>query len=224
MKFIIDIILVVIILISAFVGAKKGFTKIFLSVVAFLLAVYLAYSFSPIVAEFIQTKFVAPKITESISTSIGNGTEQLKDAIPDIVVANADKLGIDINSFVNSSAEASADNALLIAEDFVTTHVNPIMIKAISAIAAILLFLILSAVLNIVARIINKIIKASPANAFNKFGGFALGCINGLIFVAAFCLILSVILSFNGNGFLIFNSENVDNSFFYNFFTKLLFK
>ena len=224
MKFIIDIIIVAIIIFSVLIGAKKGFMKIFLSVVAFLLSVYLAYSFSPIVAEFVQTKFVAPKITESISESIGTGTEKIREAIPSIVLNNADKVGVDIDSFINTASNSTTDSALEIAENFVETHVNPLMIKAISAVAAIVLFLVLSALLSLVAKIINKIIKSSPADSFNKFGGALLGAVNGLIFAAALCLIISVILNFSSDGFLIVNSENANNSLFYNFFIKLLYK
>lgn len=224
MKFIIDIIIVAVIIISMLIGAKKGFMKIFLSVVAFLLSVYLAYSFSPIVAEFVQTKFVAPKITESICESVGTGTEKIREAIPSIVLNNADKVGIDVDNFINTASNSTSDSALDIAENFVETHVNPLMIKAISAVAAIILFLILSALLSLVAKVINKIIKSSPANSFNKFGGALLGAVNGLIFAAALCLIISVILNFSSDGFLVFNSENANNSFFYNFFIKLLYK
>ncbi len=224
MKFIIDIIIVAIILISVLIGAKKGFTKIFLSVVAFLLSVYLAYSISPVVAEYIQTKFVAPKITTSISESIGTGAEKLKESIPSIVLNNADKVGVDIDNFVNTASNSSTESALEVAENFVVTYVNPLMIKAISAIAAIILFLILSAILSFVAKIINKIIKASPADSLNKFGGALLGAVNGLVFAAALCLIISVILNFSNDGFLIFNSENANNSFFYSFFMRLLYK
>lgn len=224
MKFIIDIIVVAIVLLCAIIGAKKGFMKIFLTVAAFLVAVYLSYSISPIAAEFVQTKFIAPKVTESIAQSLNDGSEQLKDAVPNIVIKNADKLGFDLDALISSSKDSAEEKLNETANNFVVTYVNPVMIKSISAVAAILLFLILSAVLNVIAKIINKMIKASPAGSFNRFGGALLGCVNGIVFAAAFCLILSAVLSFNSDGFLMFNSETADNSYFYGLFTEFLYK
>lgn len=224
MKFIIDIVIIALILLCTIIGAKKGLMKILLSVVAFLVAVYLSYSFSPVVAEFVQTRFISPKITQTISENLYEGSEKIEDALPNFVLKNSDKLGFELDTLVNSVHDSANDVIDAKAESFVNTHVNPPMIKAISAIAAIIMFLILSFVLNILARMINRIIKTSPASGFNKVGGALLGCVNGLVFAAAFCLILSLVFSFNNDGFFVFSKEAADNSFFYGLFSGFLHK
>lgn len=224
MRFVIDIIVLVLVLISTVIGAKKGFVRIFLSVAAFLAAVYLSFAISPVIADFFQTKLISPKLTQTVSDGIISGTDSLDELLPSFVVDNSDVIAVEFDNLFKSSRNLSDDVIREKTSVYVENYVNPIMIEMLSSVVAIILFLLLSAILNLIAKIINKVIKISPAKTLNKFGGIVLGCLNGFIFAAAFCLVLSIILNFDNDGFFVFTNEAAEKSYFYGLFNGFLHK
>ena len=74
---IIDVVVILFIAISAFIGYKKGLSDIIINIIGIIVALILAFSFKGVVADFIESKTgIASTLKESISTSIKNSAEE----------------------------------------------------------------------------------------------------------------------------------------------------
>lgn len=219
MKYIIDIILALIILISAFIGYKKGFIKLLLPVITFALAIYLSFTFSPKVSEFISQKYIEPSIVSAMQEKVNGVAEEGKNKANAILSFVTQKVGLDIDSAIDGAVNSNEA-----AQNITRNSIMPVLKKPIHSVVALVLFLVLSLVLGILARMLNKIIKASPVGLINQLGGVCVGTAGGIVFTVIFCIVFYLILNFNENGFLIFTKENLKSSYLYNYIIGFLFK
>ncbi len=224
MKFIIDIILALIILISAFIGYKKGFFKLVLPVVTFVLAIYLSFTFSPKVADFLNQKYIEPSIVSAVEEKISGAAENGKNKADDFISSVSKKIGLDLENVFDLSVNENPEVIHETAQNIVNDSIMPVLEKPIYSIVSLVLFLLFSLVLGIVARLLNKMIKAGAVGTLNQLGGVCLGAAGGIVFIAILCVILYLIINVTENGFLIFTKENLENSYLYNFVITLLFK
>ncbi len=216
----IDIIIVALIGLCILLGFKKGFMKTILPVIAFFLSVFLAYTLATPAASFVSQSFVEPKLTQSITDGLNQGADSVKELLPDYLLNNADRIGLDLSVLDTAGSGGAAHEEL--AKQIVTERVRPGLIKSLSAVCAIVLFLVLSAVLGILARFIGKTFNLLPLKGLNHLAGGALGFINGLVLSAFLCAIITAILTFKPDGWLIFTRSNADGSLFFRYFNDLL--
>lgn len=205
-----DIILVAVILISVIIGMKKGAMKVILSLVAFVVAAYLAYTLSSPFATFINNKFVEPAVIRSVDSAITDTTQSIEDALPDFIADNADVLGINLNA-----------DSIINASDFVQSTVSPMVIKIVSSVAMFVIFIILAIVLNFVASLANKIIKVSFLGGLNKLLGGVFGALTGCIIIFVICFALKYAVYLSGDDAKLISKEILDNSLLYRFFTGI---
>ena len=92
MGIILDLIVLAIIVIFAFLSAKKGFVRTLIELVGFFLAIFIASSISPAISNGVYDKFIEPAIVDSVDniqiedSVIGNVTVSgTEDYIPDFV-------------------------------------------------------------------------------------------------------------------------------------------
>ncbi len=209
---ILDGIFVLIIIIGIVFGIKRGAVKIVFSLIAFVLAAYLAYFFSTPLATFINGKFIAPSVSSDIYEAVRNG-ENPADTLPGYITENAEKLGVDLNDLQLTSV-ISEDSVI----SFVNSKISPIVISVLSTIFIIILFIAFSILLNLFVNLFNKLIKCSFVGGLNSFLGAIFGALNGLVITAVICLIISLTMKY---GFIYpFNitEETVKSSFFYSIF------
>lgn len=217
MSFALDLILVVIFAAFVFTAVKKGFVLSLLEFVAVILALVLAYSFSPKVAEAAYDGFVEESIIEVIETKIDENvsltetatqTQVLLDAIPDFLITSAESMGVSIDSIKSEIADSdfTSEN---IATQLVQKIAKPIIIGALTAQAFILLAVIFIFVLKILAQFIAKIFKLPILKTLNKSLGGVLGACKGLIVVIFICTILTVFFASGDNEL----ADAVNNSF-----------
>ncbi len=219
MKFIIDIVLALIILISAFIGYKKGFIKLLLPVITFALAIYLSFAFSPKVSNFVCQKYIEPAVVSAVEEKINGVAEEGKSKANVILSFVAEKTGFDIDSAIDNTVNTGEA-----AQTITKNNVMPALKKPVQSVVTLVLFLVLSIVLGVLARMVNKIIKASPVGLINQLGGVCVGAAGGIVLTVILCVVVYLIFNFNENGFLIFTKENLKSSYFYNYIIGFLFK
>lgn len=186
-----DIFVLAVILVSGYLGFKKGFMLSLLKLVSFFIAVIVAVKFSPLVAKILAGTFIFTKIKSGIydklmlqqeghmsaanegaaatAESVVDGLklpEFLKDLISDKVVGNMPNVGelIDYASIVDKISDVLAN--------FI-----------ISIISVILLYIIARIALIFAKSIIKKVSKLPVLKQADKLGGFAFGAVEGLLTV-----------------------------------------
>ncbi len=205
-----DLILIAVILISVFIGVKKGAMKVILSLLAFVVAAYLAYTLSTPFATFINNSFIQPAVIKSVDSAITNTTESIEDALPDFIADNADVLGININA-----------DSIINAEEFVQNTISPSVVKIVSSFSMFIIFIILAIVMNFVATLVNKIIKVSFLGGINKLLGGVFGAITGCVIIFVICFALKYAVYLSGDEAKLISKEVLDKSFLFRLFTGI---
>ena len=197
LHFIIDIILIVVFAGCIIDGRKKGFVKMILSVVATVIALFIAKEYAEPVANWINESFVHGRIVESISRaisdSVGSGAAAIANALPDYIVRAAEAIGL-------SAKEITADlgsnvTSVQAAEQICTAVEGAFIVPAIKIVSFFIIFAIGSAVLNFAASFINGIFKLPLIKSVNKLLGAILGGVKGLIAVLIIGLVFWLISS-----------------------------
>ncbi len=172
MGIIIDIVLIAIIILSAFLGYKKGLVKLGAKLVAGIIAIILTLIVYKPVSNFVIAH-----------TSID---EKIEEAI----VENT-------NSYLNN--EDNKDNVVInhVGNEMLPGESRKIAEGAVYAITALVLFLIVKIILSIVISLMDFIANLPILKQFNEVGGIIYGGIRGIIIVFICILLMGVITKVN---------------------------
>lgn len=205
-----DLLLLIIIVVGIFIGAHKGAIKIFLSFIAIIVAAYLAHFLSTPTAVFVNNTFFEPKIVNAVENSVNSSTESIKEALPDFIINNSERLGIDLDT-----------NNIIDADKFVNESVSPIIEDAVSGILQFVLFIILAIVLNLCVKLINKLVKGSFLTKPNKFFGGVFGAATGVVIIIVLLMLCERTCEISGKGLWIISETTLNQSYIYNFYTGI---
>ncbi len=203
MSIILDVILLAIFVAFILVAAKKGFVLTFLELIAVVVALIVSYQLSPVVAQATYDKVVEPKIIETVeqkideTVDISATSEQatvIIDSIPKFMVKYAASVGVDTEEIKEkiSSEELSSEN---IAIQLTQRIAQPIAIGALTVIFFLLISAVLLFVLRLLAQLLSKSIKIPIMKKTNSVLGGVIGACKGLLVVIFICTILDFLFS-----------------------------
>ena len=194
MGILIDIILVAIVVISAFLGYKKGLVELGAKLIAGLVAIILTIIiFKPIGNVIIK------------NTSID-------EKIENVILENT-KNFIDENSQVsdNKYIQSASDNAVTeVKENILPEQARNIAVNVVYVASAIIIFIVSKIVLSIIITLANAVASLPILKQFNEIGGLLYGIIRGAIISFILILIIGTVAKMNHNGTL---SKDVENTF-----------
>ena len=189
MNYAIDIIIVLIVLFSAILAAKKGFVKTLIEFAGFLLAVFVAFSFSNVAADYVYNNMIEPVAIESISTAIENAEDDILNSVPSYISFLAEKGGLTNESILNAGGTSSLEIATTISNN----AIEPISINLLRFLASILIFVILLIVVKILAKFLNSLFKGVIFGTANKMLGAVLGAAKGFVYSVVFSLLCALL-------------------------------
>ncbi len=214
MKFLLDLIMVLILILCVIIGYRKGFFKVILSLAVYLLSAYFSWLLSGPIGGLIYDKMMQPKIVESVSAALEKAGTVTAEALPTAVRGAAGLLGVNLNSVLSDAAGSQTAQQI-------SDLLRPTVVQPLKMLLTVLLFLILSLVLGVVAKMLNKLIRVSFLGGINHFFGAVAGLGNGLVFCCLFCLLCSFLVSFTENGFAFITEDALKNSYFYGILSKI---
>lgn len=194
MGIIIDIVIITIIILSAFLGYKKGLvklgTRLFAGIIAIILTIIL---YRPLGGLIINNTSIDEKIENTI-------TENTTSFI------NENTQGIDIitNQIKNEILPEEAKN---ISQNVIYT------------ITSILLFIIIKITLSIIIALLDFVADLPILKQFNEVGGIIYGLIRGIIIVCIFIFIIGAYLKINPQSTL---NNSIDDTYLTNFIYKTI--
>lgn len=172
MGIVIDIILVAIILLSAFLGYKKGLvklgTKLFAGIIAIILTIII---YKPVSEMIINNTSIDEKIEDAIiqnTTNIIQENEQIQNNITNQLESN----------ILPEQAENIAKNVVY-------------------AITAIVLFIVVKIILGIIISLMDFVANLPILKEFNEIGGIIYGIVRGLLIVCICILLMGVYSKIN---------------------------
>ncbi len=233
MSIALDVLILIIVLINIILSAKRGFVKTIIEVVGFVAAIILSVTASGPLANVTYDKVIEPsviKIVEETAAASDETTQgNLQDmadsiwsSLPEFVKNSTESSGISKETFIDKIEIDTTDTVTAIATKTSQTIAKPIITKVLSAFYAVVLMIVLLVVVKIIAKIINPLFNFSIIGKANHTLGGVLGLIKGILVSMVFCVVVSLIVSFTGAGFLCFTEEAIDGSFIFSKIVSLL--
>ena len=220
MHLIIDLILIGVILFCVVSSAKKGFVRTFVEVAGLVVAVVVAFTVSRPLANVTYDKIIEPSVVKAIGEEAVLSADETADKIwestPAFLRGNASKEDIEaaISDFTKDGAEGSAAS---ISQNVV----KPIVASVLSTLYTVVLIIPLLIIVKLLARVLNRIFSISLVGRLNKLLGAAIGLLKGFAFALIICKIIMLIISFTDSGIWIFNIENIEKTYIFNFLTNV---
>lgn len=194
MGIVIDIILVLIVALSAFLGYKKGLVelgaKLFAGIIAIVITLII---YKPVGNIVIKNTSIDEKIENTILEKTTNV--------------------IDENSKIsdNKYIQDVSDNAVSqVKEEVLPEQARNIAVNVVYGATALILFIISKIVLSIVISLANAVASLPILKQFNEIGGFLYGLVRGAIISFVLILVIGTVAKLNPNGSL---SKNVESTY-----------
>ena len=220
MSLLLDTIIILIVLFFVVLSAKKGFVRTLIEVVGFVAAIVIAFTISTPIAEVAYDTFVYPSISEIVDESGKNSIDDAANAVwedlPDFFTESS-FLKVSKDNATEIAKDEFSDNSGSIAKSISDSMVKPTAVKLISVFISFALVLVLLFLAKILAKYVNKLFTFSIVGDINKILGGVLGIVKGAAIAVVFCLIISLILSFTKDGFLIFTYDAINSSYIFKF-------
>ena len=179
MGIVIDIIIILFILASAFFGYKKGLISLAINILAFIIAMVVTLLlYKPIGNIIINNTTVDEKLQQMIQTKI---EEFMKN---------------DDSKDSSSELIESAKNGLL------PDTSKSLSINIIYGITLIVLFIIIKICLLLVNSLANQVAKFPIIKQFNEIGGVLYGLLRGIIITYVILMVIQLVVILNPNGAL----------------------
>lgn len=196
MGIIIDIILIAIVILSAFLGYKKGLVKLGAKLFAGIIAIILTIIvYKPVSGMIIKNTNIDDKIKATIIQNTKNVIDKKTQTKNDIT-----------NQLENNILPEQAEN---IAKNIVY------------AVTAVVLFVVVKIILSIVISLMNSIANLPLLKQFNEVGGIAYGLVRGVLISAICILLMGAYTKINPENSL---SEQIQNTYLTKMIYEKVFK
>ena len=194
MGIVIDIILVLIVALSAFLGYKKGLVelgaKLFAGIIAIVITLII---YKPVGNIVIKNTSIDEKIENTIL-----------EKTPNVIDENSK---ISDNKYIQDAS----DNAVSqVKEEVLPEQARNIAVNVVYGATALILFIVSKIVLSIVISLANAVASLPILKQFNEVGGFLYGLVRGAIISLVLILVIGTIAKLNPNGSL---SKNVESTY-----------
>ncbi len=229
MGYILDIILVVIIIVSVVYGAKKGFFKSLTSLLSGIASLFVAYTFTPPLSNYIKDTFILDKVAKSLAKTFASiaesGTGSSESAAYDLTALFEDSQFADVVKRAGLSvqyfAETFTDNTYDAVETCAYAVAEPLS-KAVSEILAFsILFVVAFVVFKVLTSVVGLLFKLPILKDIDKNLGVIFGALCALFFVWVFAMSAdSLFGALSAIAPSSFGSDITDNSILLGFFAK----
>lgn len=225
MNFVIDLIVLAIIIITAFLSSKYGFVRTLIEIVGFVLIIFIVNASSTAIAEKIYDTTIESKITEAtkeISQDSADSSQIFYDKLPKFIKDSDGIFGFDAEKIKDDFGENINDGVKTAAQKVSTDVIKPVVLKPLGLLVSIVMFFVLSAVVKILAKLINELVHHSFAKGLNQKLGVIIGIPKGIFIAVLFIAFIIAITNFYNPGIWFFTKQNVDASITAKIVGKLL--
>ena len=227
MSLVIDVILLAILFTAVIVGYKKGFIKISVVAIGFVVSFILAITLSTTVANYTYDTFLQEKMVDTVNSTL---TKQGDVAI-DTAVENAfssDKMIIKMAKICDVTADdikanvsAETDGITTVSQYIEGEVIRPTMTFMLRVVFMILLFILCSVLFNILSNLLSKTFSLTVAKKADPVLGGILGLFIGIVIIFISTILLDTVISLFPDGFIGISSATRDGSYVYRFVNSI---
>lgn len=201
MGIVIDIVLIIIIILSAFFGYKKGLVKLGAKLLAGIIAIILTLViYKPVTNIIIKQTNIDEKIENIIIEKTTNAIDE--------------KTQISDNKYVQETTNNITNQ---IQEDVVPKQARNISEKIVYISTILILFIAIKLILTIIISLADTIAKLPILKQFNEIGGLAYGIIRGIIIACICVILLGIFIKIKPN-------QKIEDNIKETYITKFIYK
>lgn len=213
-----DIVSLIVIVVFAIIGAKKGAAKVFFNLLSYVAAFVASVLLSHFLAEIVYNAFLKQTITDNITSvindaSVTTASEKAAEFLSTLPAFFA-------NAF--SYFGTSADSFTAMFTDSAVSGIEAVVMTPIVGIISLILFIILFAVLLFVFKklfgAIAKLFRLPLINVADTIVGLVFGILEGILAVYIMAFLIRLIIPLTGGDVLFFNETYVADSVFFSLF------
>lgn len=223
MSYILDGIIILIIILFVFLSAKKGFVRTLIEAVGFIAAIIVAFTFSSPIASTVYDKIIQPSVVKTVENVADKSSARATSAVDAVwekmptFITESSFFNLSKEGITNTVETQATNDSIQLAQNISEAFVKPVTTKLLSVLISVILTVALLFVIKLLAKYINKLFSFSVIGNINKTLGGVLGIIKGAAVAVIFCLIISLILSFTKDGFLIFTYDAIHSSYIFKY-------
>lgn len=176
MRIIVDVIILIIMALSIFIGYKRGLIKCAINVLSFIIAIILVIILTNPVSNFIIDN---TQIDDNIKTSIASNLHFENDEKVELDEENSSTPEV-VRNYINNTVLSSTKDA---ANNVTETVAENITVMIIKVGVAIILYIVIRIALLFVKVLSNIVEKIPLIKQFNEVGGIIYGIFSGIIFL-----------------------------------------
>ena len=202
MSLLLDVVILLLVGVSIFIGIKRGFIRSIMGIVVVIAAIIGSIHFSPALSSVLHDGFIEKSVTEQVQGAIESLTsdveaidihklfEEKPQAFTDILETFDIKIE-DVEAFF----EQQKDNASATLEKDVAGYIAAPLAKTLSNAAAFcILFVGITVVLGVALWLLALVVKLPILNTANKLLGAAFGAVLGLVLAWGFSVGFNALL------------------------------
>ncbi|MBQ3817418.1 MAG: CvpA family protein [Clostridia bacterium] len=221
MSIVIDVLILAIIIICAYISAKHGFVRSVIEIAGFLAAVWITFLVASPMANYCYDKFIHKEIVNSATDAAESYGEKssnaIWDSLPEVIKNNSERIGISSEDFIEKTVSGISSGAKSSVEAASKEIIKPVIVKVLGLLFSVIILIILMIIVKFLAKLLNKLFSFSIVGKLNRMLGGIAGAAKGVIVAFAFCLVISLIISFTKNGIFFFTEENIDKTVIFKF-------
>ena len=221
----IDIAIVIILAVVVWRSAVHGFMRTAIEIVGYVLAAVISISFANVAADKVYDSMVRPAVIKSVEECIadaGTSTDKQVDEIwenmPSFVTKTADLFVSkeEMKTQIRRSYNKNIDTVSTVVADLV----KPVTINLVRLLVSAISFLILMALVKLLAYNINKFFNLPILNGVNATLGGVIGFVKGAVVICILTFIIKIVVDSMGS-FWIFKRELIDTTYIFRYVYNL---
>lgn len=220
MSILIDIAVIALIAVFAFIGYRKGLVKTLLNFAGVFIALIAAFYIASPLSSFVFDTFFIDRIHNGVNKAIVNSAADTVTgavaAVPDYIKKGAKALDINVEKVISDSdPESGVSFAEDVAETITQKVARPIVTRLLAIILFIILFVLLRVLIKVIANALNLVARLPGLNLANRTLGAVIGFAEGLLIAYVYCFAIMQIADIKGGSFLGVSMDTLSDTYIF---------
>ena len=220
MSILIDIAVIALIAVFAFIGYRKGLVKTLLNFAGVFIALIAAFYIAIPLSSFVFDTFFSDRIHNGVNKAIVNSAADTVTgavaAVPDYIKKGAKALDINVEKVISDSdPESGVSFAEDVAETITQKVARPIVTRLLAIILFIILFVLLRVLIKVIANALNLVARLPGLNLANRTLGAVIGFAEGLLIAYVCCFAIMQIADIKGGSFLGVSMDTLSDTYIF---------
>ena len=189
-----------------FYTCRKGFVRVALGLVSFILALIIAAAFAPMLQNALYTGMIGPSLTRTVEERVSSISTSDEPDFEHLI--NDERAPVEFMDFIKGFGSSAENVAELLekARDAGVDNVNrfvaenivePVGKQAAYFLSFLIIFIAVKIVLKLIGILLTKILEALPFfRTLNKAAGLVLGVALAFVYVSLFAFLVPIILPY----------------------------